>query len=532
MALPSSGYALATPQNPSTSLTDFSFIIDLSLLPQSWWNDVNTTDPTRGRAAKNDGSTELAVDWITFDNVAKTGLARILFTGSKSSTIAEPIRIYPPNTRNTAYAATDTYGQYNAYDSGWLAYYPLEEDPTGGSIYDRTTNQNTLTISGTVDSGDSITGQIGQALAFDGVFEASATITTGITDFPITIISNMNSGSVESCIIGIGNSLDNSDMLVLRKGSGYARLVNYVGSFQTVIQSDSVLTDNVWGFVSGVYDETAGYRLNVNGVEKTSSAVFGFPSSITSISLGKYAGTNTVRRVGSLDDVSFHSVNRHTDYLNYEYSQTSDNSTFWGTPTWESGGASFDLNDITLSSLAIDTITGQNISNGELQALTMAAAVLGTMTGGASSVGELNAINLSGAVLGGITGQCTVNGTFNGVSLSSVDLDGFTGSTIISGTLGGVTLSALILGKLTGEGGANVLNDITLSATVLGSFTGQCDVNGGLDSLILSGVILDTITESGELITPDIIIVPGEIQRTLSITGDIQRTVKVKGDLS
>ena len=42
-----------------------------------------------------------------------------------------------------------------------------------------------------------------------------------------------------------------------------------------------------------------------------------------------------------------------------------------------------------------------------------------------------------------------------------------------------------------------------------------------------------TLSYSGEvIITPDIIIVPGEIQRTLSVSGEIQRTIEVKGELS
>ena len=64
MAIPSSGYGIATISNPDSALTDFTLMIDLSRMSASWWADAEDTDATRGRASKNDGTTELATDWI------------------------------------------------------------------------------------------------------------------------------------------------------------------------------------------------------------------------------------------------------------------------------------------------------------------------------------------------------------------------------------------------------------------------------------------------------------------------------------
>lgn len=79
--IPASNYATATITNPSSSLTDFSLMVDLSRMPANWWSAVNTSDGTKGRAAKNDG-TELATDWINFNNIAHTGWLRVKWAGT------------------------------------------------------------------------------------------------------------------------------------------------------------------------------------------------------------------------------------------------------------------------------------------------------------------------------------------------------------------------------------------------------------------------------------------------------------------
>src|SRR6056297_96504 len=97
----SGDYATATVTNPSSALTDFTLIIDLSTLPQDWWDAVTSSDGTKGRASKGDGTTELACDWIDFDDTAETGLLRVLWSGTLASTGTQEVRIYPPLSGNT-----------------------------------------------------------------------------------------------------------------------------------------------------------------------------------------------------------------------------------------------------------------------------------------------------------------------------------------------------------------------------------------------------------------------------------------------
>ncbi len=124
MSIPNTAYAEATVTNPSSNLTDFTLAIDLSLLPSEWWALVNTTDGTRGRVCKGDGVTELPGDWIDFNSSNQTGVLRTKWSGTLSSSGIQTLRIYPPNTGNTSYSSSDTYGQWNSYDSSWKCYYP------------------------------------------------------------------------------------------------------------------------------------------------------------------------------------------------------------------------------------------------------------------------------------------------------------------------------------------------------------------------------------------------------------------------
>lgn len=73
MALPSgSNYAISSLPNPASDQTGVVVGIDVSRLPQEWWDGVDTTDPTKARAALNDG-TELAFDFETFDSASQSG---------------------------------------------------------------------------------------------------------------------------------------------------------------------------------------------------------------------------------------------------------------------------------------------------------------------------------------------------------------------------------------------------------------------------------------------------------------------------
>ena len=161
MALPLSGYAVATATNPPSSLTDFSLLVDLSKMPTEWWAAAEDTTGNRGRAAKATGE-ELPSDWIDYNHGAQTGFVRVLWSGELSDSGSQAVRIYPPQAANSAYAANATYGQYNAYDSFTEAYWPLSDD---GTWADRTGNHSGVSEEGTPGTD---TGKVGDGMSCNG----------------------------------------------------------------------------------------------------------------------------------------------------------------------------------------------------------------------------------------------------------------------------------------------------------------------------------------------------------------------------
>jgi hypothetical protein len=332
MAIPATTYDIATITNPSSALTDFTLIVDLSRMSAAWWTANNTTDGTRGRVSKGDGITELAADWIDFDNTAETGLLRVKWSGTLASSGTQQLRIYPPNTANTAYGVSDTYGQYNAYDGNWEAYYP-----NGGGT-DRTSNQLTLTGFGSISEGDS-TGKIGKATSHNGSTQYSAANTAAILSRPATLISWFypDTGPADMCMLGVADTTSTEDWIILSTDD--ANSLNEITIWErnggTGRPYDGNYTTSAWNFAFGTLVTDSSRFVSLNNqtpVENTNTITT--PSTQNSTAIGRL-NDNTPGRYfdGLLQEQQIHSVVRSSDYISEEYSQTNDNATFWGTWT-------------------------------------------------------------------------------------------------------------------------------------------------------------------------------------------------------
>jgi hypothetical protein len=329
MALPSSTYDTATLVNPGSSLTDFTLIVDLSRMSAAWWSAVDTTDGTKGRAAKDSGPTELACDWIDFDDSAETGLLRVKWSGTLASSGTQTLRIYPPQSGNASVAASDTYGSDNAYDSDWAAYWPLHD------ANDRTSNGYDLTASGGVTVGGA-TGKLGAATDFDG------------SDDRLDYTAGAPVDSDDSLFIAWANpDATNQRALIYQDDTGtngtiYRRLMH--SSFMLGNVNDGAgSSTTTWNFNVGVSASTwymAAYQMNTS----TSRYVFANDNQgghdTTSVTV---TGTDRIGIGGAIwggsyfdgqmQHVQVHASARSADWIEYEYDQTNDQATFWGTWT-------------------------------------------------------------------------------------------------------------------------------------------------------------------------------------------------------
>jgi len=128
-------------------------------------------------ASDSAGSSRLALEVVTWDNdndPASNAEAQ-LWTADpdgvwEPSSVADTsLWIGYGDASASQPAADSTYGSENVWDSDYVAVYHLEEDPSDSApqMLDSTSNGNDGTSQGSMTSGDSVTGQIGQGLDFD-----------------------------------------------------------------------------------------------------------------------------------------------------------------------------------------------------------------------------------------------------------------------------------------------------------------------------------------------------------------------------
>ena len=347
MAIPATGYDEAVIANPGGALTNFTLLIDLSRMTADWWSAVTTSDGTKGRAAKSDGTTELACDWLEFDDGANTGFLRLKYSGVLASAGTQTAKIYPPQTGNSSYGAGDSFGSYNAYDANWKAYFPLQSD-----FADRTSNGFTGTANGGISAGG-VSGTFGDATVFDGADDFislgdTTTLVDGVTDYTLIFWINGHHTGVSSAHQQIFERRDSSGAengaFLLSYGPWDASATNLVvttnsgGSWWDML-SDGEMSVSTWTHISSVANTAMLYHF-FNGATDSTDTYVAAPS-VASLSqvIGGFANPFD----GYIQDFQMHTIARSGDWVGEEYDQTVDNSTFWGAWSWNavSGGASY-----------------------------------------------------------------------------------------------------------------------------------------------------------------------------------------------
>jgi hypothetical protein len=338
MAIPSTGYITANVSSlPSSSLTDFSLVIDSddwdSGARASFFAACNSSDGTRLRVAKLDGTTELAFDPIIFNTGTPRLLIRVLYSGTLPTSGTVGVNIYPATTDNSSYARTDTYGQNNAYDSNWAGYFP------DGGI----TNRKVAT-DGTahgVTPGGGSDGPFGVSTQYPGGTGSyvECNINMSATNFTFSAWSHATDLSNASTAIMSARSSGSSHSHVL-KHEQYSGTDNVgmtclgPGDNASGITSPTALAH----VACSVIASGATFLYSVNGSHDTTN-----PSSVTAITgeyyigCGFYNNSEGDNLVGHISEVQFHTTNRNQAWMDEEYAQVSNNASFWGTWTWDAG---------------------------------------------------------------------------------------------------------------------------------------------------------------------------------------------------
>ena len=329
MALPSSTYDTATLVNPDSNLTDFTLIVDLSRMSAAWWTAVDTSDGTKGRAAKDSGPTELACDWIDFDSVNETGLLRVKWSGTLASSGTQTLRIYPPKAANASVAASDTYGSDNAYGSTVIAYWPLSD------VNDRTSNNYNITEFGNADAGSGISRIGGVASADFGASGDYLTASISLSSsqelcFLAWVYPDASVTTAVRAIIHARPSANNNSYASLNANFGNWRARTYDGS--TVGQSTGTSTPvaSTWQHLIAYHNGLAERNVYKNGVATTANTT-SLSWSAEQIWLGSSNTGGIWQYEGAISDAMI--IEDDVYRAEYEYEQSSDQATFWGTWT-------------------------------------------------------------------------------------------------------------------------------------------------------------------------------------------------------
>ena len=337
MALPTTTYDTATVPNPSSALTDFTLMVDLSRMSAAWWAAVNTTQGRRGRAAKDDG-TELACDWIDFDSVGETGWLRVKWSGTLATSGTQTIRVYPPNTANSVQVSSSTYGSDNAYDADWRWYTP------GHDLVNRIDSGESMVQDASTTSSISTDAKTSGSLYYDGVGSASLAYAeyahgsdlNAAADITLMGWVKMTSkvtseNSYAFRLADFRSSVNNA--IYPRVDSGGDRWRCQIRQFGTPNQISNLYTTTALSGFDGAWSHIA-IR---NDATNQSAAVNGSTEATASGYDPLYAGLDTLSLLDSVvgeqwvGEYQFHNSKRSDAWLAHEYDQTNSQAAFFGT---------------------------------------------------------------------------------------------------------------------------------------------------------------------------------------------------------
>lgn len=330
------GFDTATPDNPLSTLADFTFYLDLSQLSATWWSNVHATG--KDIRATDSLDSLLATDLIDFDKGAQTGLLAFKFTKASSN---QAVRVWAGNPNAALLAPDHTFGQYNAYDADHWGFWP-----DGGVTPDRTVNQRVLTPGSSSFEPTTAAGPIGNLATFypNGGTNYLA-IASGLNlAFPFTMtnwcrvdaghlanptcmgVANSTSSEANDVNSGSLNGFDSDlDARALSQGAD--------GTFG-IAASLGRLAAETWGHVATVFTSSSARSVFLNGADKASnSTALTFDPLDRFVLGGDTRVSLSVTIQGRLSLAALHTATRADDWVAY-HAAMGDQVVFWNGWTW------------------------------------------------------------------------------------------------------------------------------------------------------------------------------------------------------
>lgn len=166
----------------SADLTDFPVYLDLSQMPDAFWDNVADGGGDI-RILKSDKTTEVPREVISCVTGTKTGEVWFKASGTLSSSADTTFVVCFGKEYQSDYADSDTYGGQNVWDSYYKFVSHMNDSPDTSSVKDSTDRGNDGTKQAAAEPAETSSGKIGNAQSFDG---SDDHIALGDTDMAIT----------------------------------------------------------------------------------------------------------------------------------------------------------------------------------------------------------------------------------------------------------------------------------------------------------------------------------------------------------
>jgi hypothetical protein len=316
------------PAQVTGTQTNYPAYFDLNdLVATNFFNEVRT-DGADIRITQCDGTTELAREIVSIDTVNGTGELHFLIPSMSGG---EEFFIYYGNPSATNYARTAPFGSDTVW-SDYLSVYHLNQNPAGiaPQMIDSTNNGIDGTSVGAMTITDSVAGQLGQALDFDGANDyigipnTSLTSLTGTSSLTASAWTRSNTANWNA----FGFIASIRDVFIIHPDTGGRTISFYVNSGGWVSTAFTPANIQVWHKYDMTYN---GSRLTgfLDGVNTSSIADTGnFVAPITQF----FIGADTLGgRFGNaqIDEVRVTNMARNSNWLSTEFNNQNNPGIFW-----------------------------------------------------------------------------------------------------------------------------------------------------------------------------------------------------------
>jgi hypothetical protein len=335
-------------------LTDFPVYVDLSDIgaAHGFWTNVKT-DGGDIRITKSDETTELPIEVVAIDTVAKTGEVHFLADGTLSSSVNTIVYVYYGNASASLYAEGATYGKHNVWISGYLAVWHLTG--TGyTAIIDSTSNSHDA-VSDSNTPTYNVDGKVGKGMQFSGVNEyinfGDHNHFSPYTQQTFTVSAWVKYDSVSSHQAPVSKGVTSAwewGLLYINLANRRAEFITWTastGDSHTIRSEDVLPTTGQWyhyvGDISNAHQSSSTSNFYANGAlaNNDTQDYSNLMSNTTSNLQFGERDDGALDFFGSLDEVRISNVVRSAAWVETEYNNQNDPSTFYTVGAEESAPA-------------------------------------------------------------------------------------------------------------------------------------------------------------------------------------------------